>query len=123
MISLTAGETRRLFSLHTRLIRPEQHWYSLRTAPICGCARSRSPSLWPCIAVSRRDGGSVRPNHRGDISQSTRLIAEAGGRDWAVTEAARQRDLAFDRLATARPSHDGGCALALIVDLITRRES
>lgn len=60
--------------------------------------------------------------HRGDISQSTRLIEEAGGRDWAVTEAVRQRDLALDRLATARPSRDGGWALALIADLITRRE-
>jgi len=62
--------------------------------------------------------------HHGDtdIPQTTQLIEDAGGRRWAATEAARQRDLALDCLATATPSHDGAWALALIADLITHRE-
>jgi geranylgeranyl diphosphate synthase, type I len=93
--------------------------------------RMRKKSL-PVVAAMRSDtaAGSrltetyhrTDPMHDADILEAARMIEDAGGRQWATAEAARQRDLALHCLATALPTRDGACALALIADLIIHRE-
>jgi geranylgeranyl diphosphate synthase type I len=94
--------------------------------------RSRKKSLPLVAAIHSGTTAGRRLNemyHRADpmsdadVSEMARLIEDAGGRDWAATEAARQRDLALCRLDAASPGRDGARALTLIADLVTRREN
>lgn len=58
-----------------------------------------------------------------DILRATRLVEQAGGRSWAVAEAARQRSMALDRLAVVALDPRAAHGLRSLADLVTYRNS
>lgn len=64
-----------------------------------------------------------RPMEAADVVRATALVEEAGGRSWAVGEAARQQSAALERLAGAAPDADAARGLRSLVDLVTHRSS
>ncbi|MEW1653757.1 polyprenyl synthetase family protein [Streptomyces sp. NPDC093707] len=100
--------------------------------PVGSDLRSRKKSLPVVAALSGGTDAGARlaalyhrpePLTDDEVAEAALLIEEAGGRRWAVREAARQRTAALDCLALADPAPDGARALTLIADLITRRDS
>ncbi|MFF1709640.1 polyprenyl synthetase family protein [Streptomyces sp. NPDC058268] len=63
-----------------------------------------------------------RPLNDTEIVRAARLIEEAGGRDWAEQEAARQWKQALDQLFGASLGPGATRGLLAIADLITRRD-
>ncbi|MFF9864547.1 polyprenyl synthetase family protein [Streptomyces sp. NPDC013953] len=62
-----------------------------------------------------------RPMEAADVVRATALVEEAGGRRWAVDEAARRQSAALDRLAEAAPDAHAAHGLRSLVDLVTQR--
>ncbi|MEU5614337.1 polyprenyl synthetase family protein [Streptomyces sparsogenes] len=64
-----------------------------------------------------------RPLEPTGVARATTLVEQAGGRDWALAEADRQRSLALDRLAEVTLDPDAAHGLRALVDLATHRSS
>lgn len=100
--------------------------------PVGSDLRSRKKSLPVVAALSGGTEAGARlaalyhrpePLTDDEVAEATWLIEEAGGRRWAVREAARRRKAAMDCLTVAGPDPEGAHALTLLADLITRRDS
>ncbi|MER6912305.1 polyprenyl synthetase family protein [Streptomyces sp. NPDC000594] len=90
-----------------------------KSLPVVAALSSGTPA-GRRLAELYHDG---RPMGTAEVARATALIEKAGGRRWAVREAARQQSLARERLAGAALDARAAQGLRSLVDLVTHRSS
>ncbi|KAK1182388.1 polyprenyl synthetase family protein [Streptomyces sp. NBS 14/10] len=100
--------------------------------PVGADLHRRKKSL-PVVAALRSDTPAGRrlaelyhdehPLKSTGVAHATTLVEQAGGRDWALAEAARQRTMALGRLAEVTLDPQAAQGLRSLVDLAMHRSS
>jgi geranylgeranyl diphosphate synthase type I len=99
--------------------------------PVGGDLRRRKKSLPVVAAMSGGTAAGRRlaelyrhigPMPDAEIREAMLLVEQAGGRRWVTQESNRQRDLAFELLATLSPEPEGARALVTLARFVTDRD-